>query len=241
MNAYAALVEAWNCDRSTLTASPAFQLLASGRITRAQYAAILRQIFHHARENPQIQALATARFRGDQRDLVKNFLRHAQSEIGHDALALADIAALGEDTAGIRTERPLPATFSLLANAFYMIEHHNPLAYLGYLFQLEYTPVQVGPGLMASLEGCGIPKAAMTFLEEHATVDVAHCRLLQQYADKLIRTQEDLNDVLYMRKVTADGYLRMLEAAIAAAGQGGAFGVSPEEVCATGRDALASV
>ena len=49
-------------------ASPPIRRLTSGEIEVTHYQWILRQIFHHARENPQIQALATVHFRGKQRD-----------------------------------------------------------------------------------------------------------------------------------------------------------------------------
>ena len=217
MNAYQALVDHWQVASRGLLSSRPFQRLAAGTLTRREYAACLRQIFHHARENPQLQALATARFRGEQRELVKAFLRHAGSEIGHDQLALDDIQALGEDVTGIRDERPLPATFALLASAFHMLEHHTPVAYLGYLFQLEYTPIQVGPAFLEGLTRCGIPREAMTFLAEHATADVAHCKLMEQYCEKLIGTEEDLSAALYMQDLTAELYRRMLEEACASA------------------------
>ena len=217
MNAYQALRDAWQQNRSLFADSRAFALLASGEITPAQYAAVLRQIFHHARENPQIQALATVRFRGEQRELVKAFYRHASSEIGHDELALRDLETLGYDVSTIRDERPLPATFALLASAFHMIEHHDPIAYVGYLFHLEYTPIQLGAAYMDALERAGIPRAAMGFIEEHATVDVAHGKLIEQYCAALIHTDEDLESALYMLRLTAEHYAKMLDAAIASA------------------------
>lgn len=214
MDAHRALVETWNACHARLNQSAVFRKMAAGTLTRREYAAILRQIFHHARENPQLQALATARFRGEQRGLVKMFCKHAIAEVGHDQLALNDLAALGEDVGEIPFERPLPATFALLASAFHMIEHHNPVAYVGYLFHLEYTPVQVGARSMDALAACGIPREAMGFLAEHAHADVAHCRLLRHYADQLVRTEADLADVLYMQRITAEGYERMLEQAV---------------------------
>lgn len=230
MDTYAILEAAWKDNASRMSQSKAFALLASGRMTPRQYAAVLRQVFHHARENPQIQALATARFRGDQRALVRNFYRHAISEIGHDELALRDIEALGEDVSRIRSERPLPATFALLASAFHMIEHHEPVAYLGYLFHLEYTPVQLGHLYMEALERAGIPRTAMGFLEEHATADVAHVKLIRTYLDKLVTTPEELDAVLYMQRVTAELYARMLDQAIETADQwDGLSRPSPEE------------
>ncbi len=219
MNAYQALVDTWNKNLETMSRSKAFELMASSQITRTQYAAMLRQIFHQARENPQIQALATMRFRGEERELVKTFLRHAISEVGHDDLARRDMETLGVDTSKLLRERPLPATFATTASVVYMIEHHDPIAYLGYLFHLEYTPTQLGQRYMTALERSGIPRAAMSFLEEHSTVDVAHCKLMEHYCEKLIRSQEQLHAVLYMQRVTAELYAKMLDQAIGEEGQ----------------------
>lgn len=231
MNPYSCLETAWNRNIEKTSRSKVFQLLADGRITQRQYAAVLRQIFHHARENPQIQALATVRFRGRQRDLVKSFYRHAISEIGHDELALRDIRALGEDVIGIRDERPLPATFALLASTFHMIEHHEPVGYVGYLFHLEYTPTRLGLESMEMLEKAGIPRAAMSFLEEHATVDLAHVKSIRGYVEELVRTRRDLDAVLYMLELTAELYGRMLDQAVETADRWDSLTtVDPEEV-----------
>jgi pyrroloquinoline quinone (PQQ) biosynthesis protein C len=218
MNAYAALVSAWNKNLDVLSRSTAFQLLSSGTITRRQYASILRQVFHNVRENPQLMTLATSRFHGHQREVIKPLMRHALAESGHELLCLNDIEALGEDVSSIPFERPLPATFALRASIVHMIEHHEPIACLGYMFQLEYTPTQLGQKYMAALGNSGIPRDAMTFLAEHAEVDVAHCKLMEMYCEKLVRTLEQLDDVLYMQRVTAELYAKMLDQAIERAG-----------------------
>ena len=105
----------------------------AGELNTAHYAALMREIYFHTRENPQIQALATVYFRGSQRTMVKPFLRHAISEVGHDQLALKDIKALGYDVTTIPTEQPLPATTAITAFPFYQITNLNPVGYLGYL------------------------------------------------------------------------------------------------------------
>ncbi len=213
-------------------AKEAYRILGSGLVTRNQYAGILRQIFHHARENPQIQALATVRLRGVQRDLLKTMYRHVISEIGHDELALHDLQALGEDVTGITQERPLSATFAVTASVVYMIEHECPAAYVGYLFHLEYTPTRLGQQYMAALERAGIPREAMGFLEEHSTVDVAHCKLIEQYCEALLVRQKDLDAALFMQQTTSELYARMLEQAMEGAGpcspgdHGGSGGVA---------------
>ncbi|HMV65493.1 MAG TPA: iron-containing redox enzyme family protein [Myxococcota bacterium] len=195
--------------------APGVRRLLDGEITVAHYGALLRQIFHHARENPQLQVLASVFFRGEQRSVVRPFFKHATSEIGHDQLALDDLARLGADVSGVRAERPLPETSALLGLAFYEIQHRNPVGYLGYLYFLEYLPTSAGAAYRDALLRIGVPADAMTFLHDHMTVDVGHNRLMEVYLDGLVTSEEDLDAVVYMIGATGVMYARMVEAAFA--------------------------
>ncbi|MCX6607727.1 MAG: hypothetical protein NTV52_29655 [Acidobacteria bacterium] len=53
--------------------SPAMKRFASGQMGVSHYKEILKQVYFHTRENPQIQALASVHFRGSDRDLVRMF------------------------------------------------------------------------------------------------------------------------------------------------------------------------
>lgn len=219
--------------------SAAIRLLERGEFTRAHYASLLRQIFHHARENPQLQALVTVAFRGAQREMVRPFLKHATSEIDHDKLALGDLVALGEDVSTLATERPLPATTALVSYSFHQVRELDPIGYLGYLYFLEHLPTKRGEAYAARLAAAGIPPAAMSFLQEHAAVDVGHNRLMDLYVEKLVRTPEDLSAVLYALDVTAHLYAAMFDAAVACADVRPVerFGTSPREARGPGAEA----
>ena len=219
---------------SAFGASPAMRTLAEGRVTLAQYRSVLREIYHYAKEDPQIQALATVYFRGDDRDTVKMFLKHALSEIGHDRMALADLAVLGEDVALIPLSNPLPATMALTAFPFYQIQFANPVGYLGYLYFLEHMPTAAGSTYATALAGAGVPASAMTFLHEHMTVDVAHNRLMEEYITRLVRTEADVCAVTYGLRVTAALYAAMLSSAMEAASDLPATEVRYEEAYRVG-------
>jgi pyrroloquinoline quinone (PQQ) biosynthesis protein C len=211
------------------TASPALRRLAEGDITAAHYASYLHQVFHHTRENPQIQTLAAVYFRGTQRDIIRRFFAHASSEIGHDQLALDDLAALGEDVQRISTENPLPATTALIAFPFFQIQHLNPVGYLGYLFFLEFTPTQQGARYMERLASLGVPKAAMTFLRDHTRVDVAHNKMMEEYVDVLVVSEADLQSVIYALRTTQRLYAEMVRGAFEQADRPMDWGFSPVE------------
>ena len=213
-NNLATIKEAWLKELAKFDNSGPFLKLFAGQLTIEHYKSILREIYFHTRENPQLQTFAAAFFKGEQRKYVKPFFKHATSEIGHDQLALDDIATLGGDISNIPNERALPETLALLGYGFYQIQFLNPIGYLGYLFHLEFTPTQQGGAYMQALEKIGVPKEAMTFIYDHSTIDVGHNKMMEGYAADLILSDEDLEAVIYAVKVTARLYINMLEAAI---------------------------
>ncbi len=229
MNALPAIQQQFESALTEFSKCRTIQLLRGGDITVDDYKWVMRQIFHHARENPQIQALATVYFRGEQREAVRGFLTHAVSEIGHDKLALNDLARLGEDVSSIPTENALPATTALIGFPFYQIYNLNPVGYLGYLYFLEFTPTSVGGAYMAALTAKGVPAEAMTFLKDHVTIDVGHNKLMEGYVEKLVNTEADLEAVGYAMQVTARLYANMLDGAIEQARSGVDFGRNLEE------------
>jgi hypothetical protein len=195
-------------------ASPAMIHLAGGRMTLAEYRSYLKQIYYCVRENPQLQALAAVYLRGEQRRAVKTFFQHAVSEIGHDQLALNDYITLGGEADEVPFKNPLPATTALTAFAFYQIYNLNPLGYLGYLYFLEFMPTQAGPVIAGQLAAIGAPEGATTFLRDHIEIDQAHNRLMERYADTLLRTDADVDSVAYAMKTTGYLYAQVVESAI---------------------------
>jgi pyrroloquinoline quinone (PQQ) biosynthesis protein C len=237
MNAMNALRSHFDEVLRAFEQSPAIRAMQEGTFREEHYRAVLREIYFYTRENPQIQTLAAVYFRGSDRDLVKRFLRHAISEVGHDQLALNDLAALGQDIRDIRSQLPLPSTVSLVAFPFYQIQHLNHVGYLGYLFFLEFTPTQAAAKYMAYLSNIGVPTEAQTFLFEHTKVDMQHNKWMEEYADTLIRTDSDLESVTYAMQVTATLYATMLDGAMRQAESP----ASPGAPAAGNREALVRV
>jgi pyrroloquinoline quinone (PQQ) biosynthesis protein C len=191
--------------------------LLEGKVTSDHYAAYLRETYFYTRESPQIQAVATAWFRGSDRQMVKPFLRHALSEVGRDALALGDLENLGRKIESLPDEKPLPSTAGLISFPYYSIQYRSPLSYLGYLYFLEFLPTARGGEIAGALAKVGVPQTAMTFLAEHRTVDIHHNRLMEHYAEYMLRSSSDIGEVAYCMTVTGDLYARMVEGAFQSA------------------------
>ena len=204
--------------------------LLGGDLRLEHYASILTEIFHYTREDPQIQAEAAVHFHGSQRAMVGPFLKHAISEVGHDQLALLDLKALGVDVTATPSRHPLPSTASLVGFAYFAIRHLDPLAYLGYLYFLEFAPTQHGEAYAQALEKLGVPPSAMAFLKEHQEVDVGHNRLMDLYVDSLIKTESHYAHVAYALQVTGKLYALMLEGAIDQVDNPRDYGTAPMEL-----------
>ena len=181
--------------------SPAIEFLQAGCFTVEHYKSVLRETFHYTRENPQIQALAAVYFRGRDRDSVQLFLRHAISEVGHDQMALNDFQSLGGDASEVACENPLPATTAFNAFPFFT-------SYAKALMQ------------------AGVPETAMSFLQEHMHVDIAHNKLMEQYLGRLVHDQSDADAIIYSMQVTGELYANMLWSAISRAENPRSFGMA---------------
>ena len=145
---------------------------------------------------------------------MKMFFKHATMEIGHDQMALNDLAVLGEDISLVPSTNPLPSTIGLISFPFYQINYLNPIGYLGYLYFLEYMPTQQGATYGAALAKNGVPQESMSFLVEHMTVDVGHNKMMEKYLEGLVHNSDDLDSVVYAMKVTAQLYAQMLQGAM---------------------------
>jgi hypothetical protein len=111
------------------------------------------------------------------------------------------------------------------------------VGYLGYLFFLEFTPTHAGDTYMSKLAEAGVPRAAMTFLHDHATVDVAHNKMMESYVECLVRTQADLDSVVYAMRVTGHLYAEMIRGAFEQADNPRSWGESPTEGATNRQDA----
>ena len=192
-----------------LTSKPILEL-AAGAMTKAQYRSILREQYHQVREHPQMHTALTTKFAGKKRAFVKSFFDHATAEYGHEQLALNDFATLGGDASFVPYENPLPATTALLAFGNHQIYHLNPVGYLGYVFFLEFIPTSTGGSLLEMLKNIGVGDNAVSFLRDHAEVDVHHNRLMERYVDGLITSEADFDAVVYALWTTSNLYLNMM-------------------------------
>ncbi|MGE3974744.1 MAG: iron-containing redox enzyme family protein [Bdellovibrionales bacterium] len=204
---------AWQDALSSLQGSYWFQKLAAGELELAHYKGYLLETYHHAGLNPQIQAFATMHMKDNPREMISKFFSHAKSEIGHDMMAAQDLINLGVEKELIINSKPLPNTLALNAFVLHLIQFVDPISYLGYLFHLEYLPTQTGRFYIEKLKQMGVQENSLTFLEEHATVDIAHNELMKQYINYFVTNNKTLDNVIYAVQSTCVLHQQMIEAA----------------------------
>ncbi|MEO6098369.1 MAG: iron-containing redox enzyme family protein [Fibrobacteria bacterium] len=197
MNAAKTLQSEWENCYETFCQGEFFRKLANGSLSLAHYKAFLREEYHNTTVNPKTMAIFFSRLDTQEFKTAAKLLKHTAMEVGHNEMALQDLAALGEDIEAVRRGRALPATEALAAFVIYEMEHRNPLAFLGYLYHLEaFSERMAGAGgdLMTQM---GIPESALSFLREHAEADLVHAKWNQEYLQAFIQSEEGLEAVLY--------------------------------------------
>ncbi|MFI2782974.1 iron-containing redox enzyme family protein [Streptomyces sp. ALB3] len=157
---------------------------------------------------------------------------HIQEEEGHDLWLLEDIRAAGglpEDALG---PLPAPVVASLAGSQYYWIEHHHPVALLGYIAVLEgYAPA---PGLTSRIaRRTGLPDTALRTVREHAALDTGHLDELYTLLDGLPLTRGQASDVTVSALHSLDALTRLfvrLGRSVAAPSPRGAGPLSPTGV-----------
>lgn len=197
MNPAKAVEAEWLVCSEEIKSGDFLRALADRTFTVEHYKGFLRETYHNTTLNPRLGSLFQAHLNSGKPALEARFLKHNASELGHNNLALGDLAALGEDTEAVINGRPLPTTEAFAAFAAFQIQHRNPLAYLGYLFHLESLAVSRGAETMKVLDQMGIPFAAQSFLQEHSEADLTHMQFNRDYIDGFVQTDRDLEAVLY--------------------------------------------
>jgi Iron-containing redox enzyme len=130
-----------------------------------------------AREDPMCAALADY------------LAEHVDEEKGHDDMLLEDLEALGVQRQVVTRRMPSPTVAQLVGAQYYWIEHHHPIAFLGFVAVMEGFPPT--PALIATLRArTGLPAAAFRTYEEHGRLDPGHRDHLDELLDSLGVTPE---------------------------------------------------
>ena len=135
---------------------------------------------------------------------------HAAEERDHDAWLLDDLAALGGDRAAVIEEQPCAAVARLVGPQYYWIEHHHPVALLGYIAVLEGNAPHTG--LAAWIAGAAeVPDSALRTVREHAELDTAHTEDIHRLLDDLALTDGQVRAITVSALCTAQALIGLFD------------------------------
>lgn len=134
--------------------------------------------------------------------------RHIQEEAEHDVWLLDDLAAAGADPATPFATVPPPDVAALVGPQYYWIEHHHPVALLGYVAVLEGHAPDAGLARhLARLTG--LPPDAFRTVDAHARLDGGHVDDLCALLDALPLSREHESAVAVSALHTMDALTRL--------------------------------
>jgi hypothetical protein len=134
------------------------------------YASWLAQSYYYVSHTTRLLALAAARLPTEEQKLHLRFLSHLAEEKGHEKLCSNDLKGLGYEPANFPE---LPQTSALYHSVYYLIEHRDPCAILGYAMILEGISATKIDALVEQLTA-QYSKSATSFLRLHCEADKEH-------------------------------------------------------------------
>jgi hypothetical protein len=152
---------------------------------------------------------------------LRAYLRqHIDEERGHDDWLSADLAALGPEPSARSSRPPAPVVARLVGAQYYWLQHHHPVALLGYIAVLEANAP--APRLARYLTTvAGIPETASRTVAAHAALDPGHSAEVFALCDALRLTAQHVDTVTLSGLTTAHALLDVYDHVIRTASDGG--------------------
>ncbi|MCU4943047.1 hypothetical protein OCF52_26600 [Bacillus cereus] len=116
--------------------------------------------------------------------IVSYLSKHIHEEMYHDDWLLDDLEVLGVNRHDTIQRLPSHTVAEMVGSQYYWIQHHHPVALLGYIAVMEgYPPVVQQINQLIAKTGC--PKAAFRTMFKHADLDPHHRDDLNVAIDQL--------------------------------------------------------
>lgn len=157
-----------------------------GDISRETYIAYLTEAYHHVRHTVRFLMAMGVRLPEEKKWLHDAISEYIEEEKGHEEWILNDIQAAGGDKEKARRASPNLETQVLVAYNYDYIARKNPVGFLGMVFMLESTSIQIANhGADAVKSKLGLPQTAFTYLYSHGALDIEHMKFFEQLVNKV--------------------------------------------------------
>jgi hypothetical protein len=164
----------------------------------------LAQSYYYVSHTTRLLALAAARMPFTHNQFHSRFVSHLAEEKGHEKLCVKDLKALGLQPSDFPE---LPQTSALYHSVYYLIEHADPCAILGYAMVLEGISATKASDLLNKLTAL-YGKSATSFLSLHVEADKEHTEENRSVLE--VCSQEQLAVILREIEMIESEYRSML-------------------------------
>lgn len=186
MTFYERLTKETESQRGLLYTVPQLIDGLRGDISRETYIAYLTEAYHHVRHTVRFMMAMGVRIPEDKKWLHDAISEYIEEEKGHEEWILNDIQAAGGDKEKARNAVPNLETQVLVAYNYDYIARKNPIGFLGMVFMLESTSIQIANhGADAVKTKLGLPQTAFTYLYSHGALDIEHLKFFEQLVNKV--------------------------------------------------------
>lgn len=186
MSFYETLVQATERERQALYSVPQLVSALRGEISVATYRAYLTQAYHHVKHTVRFLMAMGVRLPEEKKWLHNAIAEYIEEEVGHEEWILNDIAVAGGDREAARRSRPHLETEVLVAYNYDYINRRNPVGFLGMVFMLESTSIQLATqGANTLQHSLDLPATAFTYLNSHGTLDISHMEFFKQLVNQI--------------------------------------------------------
>lgn len=172
--------------RKELYSVPQLIEALKGNISRETYIAYLTEAFHHVRHTVRFMMAMGVNLPESKKWLHDAIAEYIEEEKGHEEWILNDIAAAGGDMEAARNAKPNLATEVLVSYNYDYIARKNPVGFLGMVFMLESTSIQIANnGADAVKAKLGLPQTAFTYLYSHGALDIEHLKFYETLVNRI--------------------------------------------------------
>ncbi|MGB1109186.1 MAG: TenA family transcriptional regulator [Gammaproteobacteria bacterium] len=187
-------------ERNALMSIPFMIEGVSGRISLDEYLAFLTQAYHHVKHTVPLLMLCGAHIPAEKEWLRDAMAEYIEEELGHQEWILNDIAACGGDAEAVRHSRPGGAADTLVAYAYYQIQHVTPLGFLGMVQVLEGTSIRAATEAAKNIgKALTLGPECFTYLSSHGSLDISHMDFFEGLINRL--SEDEVDDVIHAAKV----------------------------------------
>ncbi len=192
MSFYARLVAETASARGTLIGAPIIQgVLLRAEVSLPSYLAFLTEAYHHVKHTVPLLQATKAALRPHQQWLQDPLDEYIEEEWGHEEWILNDIHACGQDPEKVRSGQPSRATAAMVAHAYEITKHGNPLGFFGMVHVLEGTSVALALEAADAIQKpLALPDQAFSYLRSHGQLDQEHTAHFAMLMDRVDEPQD---------------------------------------------------